>query len=303
MSRDNAKGGRHHRPKPNAGKSDQGGSDSDQTRIILDALSAHVAILDQNGLILDTNRAWREFARSNGLPFRPDTLNMNYLDVCDRAAEQGDEKAREVAEGIRNVIRGEVHEFATDYPCHSADQRRWFYLRAVGVPGSETMQVALTHENVTPLKETEEELRRKSLDLEEANTALKVLLKQYKQEKADLEKRVAGNVQELVLPHLARLRDSTDEQTRRELLRLVEAQLRNITTSFLEHLSSLKGMLTPQETQVAFLVREGKTSKEIAELLDIEPSTVAYHRRNLRSKLGLTASGASLHAYLATLED
>ena len=80
-----------------------------------------------------------------------------------------------------------------------------------------------------------------------------------------------------------------------------EAQLRNITSSFLEHLSGLRSMLTPQETQVAFLVREGRTSKEIADLLNIEPSTVAYHRRNLRSKLGLTGSGSSLHAYLASL--
>jgi DNA-binding CsgD family transcriptional regulator len=273
----------------------------DQTRVVLDALSAHVAVLDHEGRILDTNRAWRDFARQNGLVLPTDTLQVNYLDVCDRAAENGEDKAEEVAQGIRGVLHGESSEFATDYPCHSPEQKRWFYLRAVRIPGSSPPRVVLTHENVTPLKQAEEELRQKSRDLEEANTALKVLLRQYKQEKADLEQRVASNVQEMVLPYLARLRDAGDESTRRELLRVVEAQLRNVTSSFLEHLAGLRAMLTPQETQVAFLIREGKTSKDIAKLLDIEPSTVAYHRRNLRSKLGLTSTGTSLHAYLATL--
>ena len=303
MSRERAGTGHHHESGVGFEEGTPYRTGPDRDRIVLDALSAHVAILDHEGRILDTNRAWREFARDSGLPLRPDTLQVNYLEVCDRAAENGEEKADEVAGGIRSVIRGEVHEFATDYPCHSPDQNRWFFLRAVRIPGSDPAKVVLTHENVTPLKEAEEELRRKSRDLEEANTALKVLLRQYRQEKADLEQRVAANVQELVLPHLNRLREAEDEGTRQELLRLVEAQLRDITTSFLEHLGSLKGMLTPQETQVAFLVREGKTSKEIAELLNIEPSTVAYHRRNLRSKLGLTDSGTSLHAYLATLAD
>ncbi len=273
----------------------------DRAGTILDALSAHVAILDHQGLILDTNRAWREFAQMNDLPLRPDTLHLNYLEICDCAAENGDEKAAEVAGGIRSVIRGEASEFATDYPCHSSEEKRWFYMRAVRVPETEPAQVVLTHENVTPLKEAQEELRQKSRDLEEANTALKVLLRQYKQEKADLEQRVTANVQELVLPHLDRLREVEDEPTRRELLDVVESQLRNITTSFLEHLSSLRRMLTHQERQVATLVREGKSSKEIAELLNIEPTTVAYHRRNLRHKLGLTDSGTSLYAYLTTL--
>lgn len=301
MSREYIRGGRRHNARDKAEVRESHFPYPDQTRIILDALSAHVAILDQNGLILDTNQSWREFALENDLSLPPDTLQVNYLEVCDRAALSGEAKAEEVARGIRSILRGDRSEFATDYACHSPEQKRWFYLRAVRIPDSEPPRVVLTHEDVTPLKQTEEELRQKSQDLEEANTALKVLLRQYKQEKADLEQRVASNVQEMVLPYLARLRDAGDEATRRELLRIVEAQLRNITSSFLENLAGLRGMLTPQETQVASLIREGKTSKEIADLLDIEPSTVAYHRRNLRSKLGLTSSGTSLHAYLATL--
>ena len=301
MSRDHAKGGRHYDPLDTEEESSSWCPEPNQARVVLDALSAHVAIVDHNGLILDTNRAWREFAHTNELPLRSDTIHLNYLDVCDRAAAHGDDKAGEVAEGIRSVLRGETSEFATDYACHTPEQKRWFYLRAVRIPGSEPARVVLTHENVTPLKQTEEELRQKSEDLEEANTALKVLLRQYKQEKADLEQKVASNVQELVLPHVARLYEAEEEGTRRELLRIVESQLRNITTSFLEYLASLRPMLTPQETQVASLVREGKSSKEIADLLNIEPSTVAYHRGNLRSKLGITDSRTSLYAYLSSL--
>jgi len=301
MGRDHTKWGRHHYPRDKAKEPESQSLDPNQARVVLDALSAHVAIVDHKGLILDTNRAWREFAHNNELPLRSDTLHLNYLDVCDRAAANGDDKAREVAEGIRSVISGEVTEFATDYACHTPEHKRWFYLRAVRIPDSDPVRVVLTHENVTPLKRTEGELRQKSEDLKEANTALKVLLRQYKQEKADLEHRVASNVQELVLPYIARLYEAENEGNRRELLRIVESQLRNITTSFLDHLSSLHTMLTPQETQVASLVREGRSSKEIADLLNIEPSTVAYHRRNLRAKLGITDSRTSLFAYLSSL--
>jgi hypothetical protein len=52
---------------------------SEEARTVLDSLSAHIAIVDENGMILDTNRAWREFGAKNGMPEGYDAIGENYL--------------------------------------------------------------------------------------------------------------------------------------------------------------------------------------------------------------------------------
>ena len=94
------------------------------TKTILNSLSAHIAIIDENGVILETNRAWKQFANSNQLEVRPEICNVNYLEICDKAQGESADKAKEVAKGIRSVINGDIEEFVIDYPCHSPDQKR-----------------------------------------------------------------------------------------------------------------------------------------------------------------------------------
>lgn len=75
---------------------------------VLDSLSAHIAILDSQGVILKTNRAWREFAQANDLQIRPEELQVNYLEICDQAQGESAEHALEAAQGIRSVIAGDI---------------------------------------------------------------------------------------------------------------------------------------------------------------------------------------------------
>ena len=78
---------------------------------IIDALSAHIAIIDETGEILLVNKQWGEFARANGLKTEDDGVGKNYLAICDAAVGHGADEAREVADGIRKVIAGEVDDF------------------------------------------------------------------------------------------------------------------------------------------------------------------------------------------------
>jgi len=105
-------------------------------RTILDSLSAHIAIIDRNGMILETNQAWKRFAQTNKIRMRPDTLDVNYLDICDSAHGEFAEAAHAVAEGIRAVINGDVDEFVLDYSCHAPEEQRWFYMRAIRAVGA-----------------------------------------------------------------------------------------------------------------------------------------------------------------------
>jgi PAS domain-containing protein len=73
---------------------------------ILNALPAHLALLDPHGRVLSVNDTWRRFADANGLRSPAYGVGLNYLEVCDRARGKGAEGAREAAEGIRAVLRG-----------------------------------------------------------------------------------------------------------------------------------------------------------------------------------------------------
>ncbi|MDQ3040023.1 MAG: diguanylate cyclase, partial [Pseudomonadota bacterium] len=90
---------------------------------ILNALPAHIALVDSQGAIVSFNRAWQEFAEINGLPTPGYGIGINYLDTCDKARG-----GAESAEGIRAVLAGESSSFSIEYPCHSPTQQRWFLM-------------------------------------------------------------------------------------------------------------------------------------------------------------------------------
>ncbi len=106
-----------------------------------------------------------------------------------------------MAEGIRSVIDKELDEFLYDYPCHQPGRRHWFYMRVIRIPDTDPVQVVVSHAEITALKLTEQALREsqeklhdQKQGLEEANVALKVLLKQREEDKRDLEKRFLTNL-------------------------------------------------------------------------------------------------------------
>jgi DNA-binding CsgD family transcriptional regulator/PAS domain-containing protein len=277
-------------------------------RSILDSLSAHIAILDENGVILETNRAWKLFATANQIRIHPDTVNVNYLRVCDMAMGESADESKTVAEGIRAVIDGKTEEFVIDYPCHSPYEKRWFYMRVTRISGSEPRRVVVSHENITALKLAEEALRKREQELElktknlaETNTALKVLLKQREGDRLELEQRVLSNIRELVLPYIDKIKRAKLEPREKGIAEIIESHLNDLVSPFLQRLSTVKSVLTPQEIQVAALVKEGRTSKEIGEILGVSDTTINFHRKNLRRKLGLSNTQTNLRTHLLSL--
>jgi len=152
------------------------------------------------------------------------------------------------------------------------------------------------------LRKREKELQAQSHHLEEVNTALRVLLKQREGDKRELEEIVLRNVQELVTPYLQNLIDGRLSTQQKTLLRILETNLNNIVSPFIDKLTSDLGRLTPAEIKVASLVKEGKTNKEIAEVLLVSKNTVLFHRHQIRDKLGLKNKKINLRSHLLTLE-
>lgn len=116
---------------------------------VFDSLPDHVAIIDADGLVLAVNRAWRDFAAANTPQPAAACEGANYLAVCRKAARTGVAEAQQMVEHIRAVAEGKVESAALEYPCHSADEERWFVATVNRLPVSAGAYLMVAHRNVT----------------------------------------------------------------------------------------------------------------------------------------------------------
>ena len=151
------------------------------------------------------------------------------------------------------------------------------------------------------LRKREQEFQEKSRNLEDVNTALTVLLKRREDDKAELEEKVICNVRELVLPYIENLKMTRIDSHQLNQLKILERNTYEIISPFLRTLSTKYPNLTPMEIKVINFIREGRTTKEMAALLNASARTVEVHRDNIRKKMGLRNRKANLRSYLMAL--
>ena len=148
------------------------------------------------------------------------------------------------------------------------------------------------------LREREEDLRTKAYDLQEANIALKVLLKHREEDRHKIEEQVSLNVKKLVEPYLECLNKSGLSSTQQTYFNILQSNLHEIISPFTRKLSSEFSGLTLTEMKVANLVKLGKTTKEIADLTRVSEKTVEHHRESIRQKLGIKKKKINLGTHL-----
>jgi diguanylate cyclase (GGDEF)-like protein/PAS domain S-box-containing protein len=127
---------------------------------ILNALPAHIVLLDANGVIVSVNQAWRTLAESNVLKDPAYGVGLNYLAVCDAAYGADAAGAHAVAAGIRSVLRGDVKRFSVEYPCDLPGGRGWFLMTATPVDEQPLQGAVVMHVDITDQKRGEQSLRR-----------------------------------------------------------------------------------------------------------------------------------------------
>jgi len=152
------------------------------------------------------------------------------------------------------------------------------------------------------IKERTRELEIQTKHLEEVNTALRVLLSRRNKDKEELEEKVLHNIEELVLPYVERLVQTNLNSRQKSFVDILGSNLNDITSSFSRSLSMKFMHLTPSEVQIANLLKQGRTTKEIAELLTLSARTIETHRKNIRQKLGLNNKKANLRTHLMTIQ-
>ncbi len=192
---------------------------------------------------------------------------------------------------------------------HRDGSSRWLetYSNLIDYKGKPAIQGTLI--DITDRHKAEQELRRhrdhlkelvkeQTINLEEANAALRILLKKKDSDKSEISEKMAHNVRELIRPYISKLSNSGLNDRQRTYLEIIESNMNTIISPLLHRLSLKHIKLTPSEMQIVNLIVQGKRNKEMAELANLSVRTIETHRDNIRRKLKINNKKINLRTYL-----
>ena len=261
-----------------------------------------MAVTDLDGRFLDCNRAFLDLL---GYASCDELQALTYSDIT--PPEYREDEKRLIVEQTGEEGYSEVYE--KEFIHKGGDRvpvmiklwlRRDLNRRPVGmyIIVRDMIKRKIAQES---LRKRELELVEKTTHLEEVNTALKVLLKHREGDKAELEERILANVKKIIIPYLEKLKKSSMGPRDSACLQIIETNLNNLISPFLTRLSAEYAHLSSREIQVAHLVKEGKTTKEIAEMLGVSTKAIDLYRGGIRRKLGLKRKSTNLRSHLTSL--
>jgi predicted DNA binding protein len=120
----------------------------------LNTLPIHIAILDGDGTILQTNKPWQEYGAQNNI--QSDTVGANYLDICRQSST---DTAEQTVRGLSELLDGTREMFTLEYPCHSPVQQEWYLLIAVSFMVENKRYAVVGHFDITEYKVRERRLK------------------------------------------------------------------------------------------------------------------------------------------------
>jgi len=150
------------------------------------------------------------------------------------------------------------------------------------------------------VKERTQDLEAKTKALEELNISLKVLLRHREEDKKELEDRFVLNIKKLVMPFTEKMKRTHLDEQQLAYLSIIETHLNDITSSLTKKMHQFN--FTPREVEVASLLNEGKTTKEIARIIGIATSSINTHRNQIRKKLGISKKKVNLRSHLQSFD-
>jgi len=205
-------------------------------------------------------------------------------------------------------------KFAVDIPEESIKTRhkgnRILHTKKVPIMDAEGTPKYLLgiSEDITQRKQAEEKLRikekellAKTINLEEVNTALKVLLECREKDKDEMQDNIMVNIKQLVEPLIDKLKICVSGPREAAYLDALTSALHIIVSPFAKRLASETFKFTPREVEISNFIREGKSTKEVADILNLSIRAVEFHRDNIRKKLGLNKTSKNLRTYLLSL--
>ena len=269
-----------------------------RNELILETAMDGFLLIDRKGEILEANN-------SASMIFGYPREKLIGVDINDFEADQ---RLKGNIKHFKKIVEQESHRFEVKYRAKNGrilDLE--FSANFIGLDAESFFfcffrDITEKKETNQALREKDRELKLNNRNLEEANAALRVVLKKRDSDKAELEEKVLYNFKELVAPILEKLKNSRLDKRQKTYLSILESNLNDIASPFARRLVHFFIKLTPTEIQIANFIREGKTNKNIAELMCLSVRTIEFHRKNIRKKLGITNKKTNLRSNLLSLQ-
>jgi len=152
------------------------------------------------------------------------------------------------------------------------------------------------------LQKRETELKAKTRSLEETNTAMKVLLKRREEDRKELEEKMLFNVKELIEPYVEKMKNTRLDDGQRAYMEIIESNMNDIVSPLARWVSTQHRGLTYTELQITNLIKHGKASKDISNMLNLSLNTIQSYRKSIRKKLGIQNKRVNLRTYLTSIK-
>ncbi len=174
---------------------------------------------------------------------------------------------------------------------------------------NEIVALAHTVKDITQQKKTEkilqnakrnleQKVKERTKDIGRKNIALQEIIAQIDIDRNKMKEDIKVNIERIVVPILEKMKKEKDSERYAHLLM---HHLKDITSSYGITLTNGNIKLTPRQIEVCNLIKAAYTSKDIANLLNISRQTVEWHRKRIRSKLGIANNGINLSSFLNEL--
>lgn len=264
-------------------------------KIFYDEIPISVQLFNAAGVLCMANPAWETLWQAEA-----SEAIGRYNVLHDAQALRGG-----FAELFQRCLDGESLELPDHFydPARSGHpgRSRWLHSTMYRVHDALSAEpyVVLIHLDVTERKQAEQKLATHARRVEEANISMKMLLRQVTVAKEELERTISDNLKSLILPTLNELENRLADRPERAYVQAIRANISRLTSALPPQLSAQYLNLTPREQQVAELIRQGRTTKEIAALLGVSRRTVEFYRDAIRHKFGIKSRKVNLRSFLA----
>lgn len=262
-----------------------------------DQLPVGVALMDRNFVLLNSNELYKNYIETYSYYTEKEAMGMEFFDVftSDRSF------FIDVLKSVRDDIR-QFTDSERQLSLSIRDMSGFSYWDAKVIPikddFKEVVGIILFTVDVTRRVEINRLLSEQRDEISELKSALRTVMKLRQEDQVLLEQKIAANIKHIIDPFISNLRKHNLTPDLANNIDGIEFGINNFVSEFSSLCKNEKYSLTPKEIQVAAMIKMGRTTKDIAESFHISPSSIDFHRKNIRSKLDLKNKKINLQSYL-----